>query len=246
MCLGFQTVAASLSTREHSSVLAMAGASIAAALPAIKVKSELEVQKLKALSLFTVPNALSASECGALIKYAEGLGFSHQGSLGPARGEAFRDNDRISVQDGILAENLWRSGLCRVFTDIKLEGKSAVGLNPNIRFYRYKEGQRFGPHIDESVDLDGGRKTEYTCLVYLNGSGKTGKKSIVKGGNDMAQQLQGGETVFYAGHRGGSMEVAPVTGMALFHIHGRKCMLHEARVVSKGVKYILRSDVVFG
>lgn len=41
------------------------------------------------------------------------------------------------------------------------------------------------------------------------------------------------------------MQVAPVEGMALLHIHGHKCMLHEARNVTKGIKYVFRSDVVF-
>lgn len=40
-------------------------------------------------------------------------------------------------------------------------------------------------------------------------------------------------------------QVSPAEGMALLHIHGDKCMLHEARNVSKGVKYVLRSDVTF-
>lgn len=68
---------------------------------------------------------------------AESLGFVHQGSLGAARGEAFRDNDRISVDDPALAETLWQSGLKKLFSDIKVRGKVAVGLNPNIRLYRY-------------------------------------------------------------------------------------------------------------
>lgn len=41
------------------------------------------------------------------------------------------------------------------------------------------------------------------------------------------------------------LQVTPLEGMALLHIHGNKCMLHEARVVTKNVKYVLRSDVVF-
>lgn len=40
-------------------------------------------------------------------------------------------------------------------------------------------------------------------------------------------------------------QVTPTEGMALLHIHGDKCMLHEARNVSKGTKYVLRSDVAF-
>ncbi|KAI5083299.1 hypothetical protein GOP47_0003042 [Adiantum capillus-veneris] len=215
--------------------------------PNVKLKQDLQVQRLKSLALFTVPNILSAAECDAFIKYAEELGFSHQGSLGPAKGEAFRDNDRISVQDRDLAQNLWLSGLSNVFENVKVDGKSASGLNPNIRFYRYREGQKFGPHIDENVYLHRGQRTEYTLLVYLNGNpGMKSKKSSSKGRKDTSQHLQGGETIFYPGHRHESIEVAPVAGMALFHVHGENCMLHEARVVSKGIKYVLRSDVIFG
>lgn len=39
--------------------------------------------------------------------------------------------------------------------------------------------------------------------------------------------------------------VAPVTGMALLHLHGDDCLEHEGKEVLSGVKYILRSDVVF-
>ncbi|KAH7282869.1 hypothetical protein KP509_35G050800 [Ceratopteris richardii] len=223
----------------------MESLSIGSALPIVKFKNDLQVEKLKSTSLFTIPNFLSSYECDCFIKYAEKSGFLHQGSLGPAKGEAFRDNDRISIEDIGLAENLWLSGLSNVFREIKVEGRSACGLNPNIRFYRYKVGQRFGPHIDESVDLDQ-RRTEYTLLIYLNGSGMRNKKSISKGGKDINQQLQGGETVFYSGRKREIIEVAPMAGMALLHLHGEKCMLHEARTVSKGIKYVLRSDVVFG
>lgn len=55
----------------------------------------------------------------------------------------------------------------------------------------------------------------------------------------------GGETVFYGSRNSIVAEVAPMEGMALFHIHGDKCMLHEGRNVTKGVKYVFRSDVVF-
>ncbi|XP_073000739.1 uncharacterized protein [Typha latifolia] len=203
--------------------------------PAIKPKRDLQINRLKGTHLFTVPNFFSASEAKAFIEVAESLGFSHQGSLGPAKGEAYRDNDRISVADPILAERIWDAGLKRIFEDIKLPGKVAVGLNPNIRLYRYTVGQRFGRHIDESVDLGEGQKTQYTLLIYLSG----------KSTNQDSSTLIGGETVFYDQRRGIVAEVAPVQGMALLHIHGDKCMLHEARVVTKDVKYVLRSDVVF-
>ncbi|CAN1267408.1 hypothetical protein LINPERPRIM_LOCUS12815 [Linum perenne] len=211
--------------------------------PAIKPKKNLQVTRLKDSDLFTVPEFFTAAESKAFIGVAESKGFVHQGSLGPTKGEAYRDNDRISVDDPVLASTIWESGLSRLFADIKIKGRVAVGLNSNIRFYRYKVGQRFGRHIDESVDLDGGKRTYYTLLIYLSGGSSKGKSSSQK--DTSMEPLVGGETVFYGWRNNIVAEVAPAEGMALFHIHGDKCMLHEARNVTKGVKYVFRSDVVF-
>lgn len=84
-------------------------------------------------------NFFTSAESKGFVKAAEAMGFVHQGSLGPLKGEAYRDNDRISVNDPVLAEMVWESGLSKLFTDIKIRGKLAVGLNPNIRFYRFIE-----------------------------------------------------------------------------------------------------------
>ncbi|CAN0865246.1 hypothetical protein LINGRAHAP2_LOCUS9185, partial [Linum grandiflorum] len=121
-------------------------------------------------------------------------------------------------------------------------GNSKVGTTFCVCIYRYKAGQRFGRHIDESVDLEGGKRTYYTLLIYLSGGSGSSKG---KANNTSAEPLVGGETVFYGWRNNVVAEVAPAEGMALFHIHGDKCMLHEARNVTKGVKYVFRSDVVF-
>lgn len=47
-------------------------------------------------------NFLTSAESKAFVKAAEAVGFEHQGSLGPTKGEAYRDNDRISVTDRSL------------------------------------------------------------------------------------------------------------------------------------------------
>ncbi len=40
---------------------------------------------------------------------------------------------------------------------------------------------------------------------------------------------------------------APRAGMALLHRHGEAhCLEHEGAAVEAGLKYVLRSDVVFG
>ncbi|KAG9453705.1 hypothetical protein H6P81_006609 [Aristolochia fimbriata] len=104
--------------------------------PAIRPKKEMQIMRLKDTDLFTIPNFFTAAESKAFVDAAEAVGFIHQGSLGPARGEAYRDNDRIAIDDPSLAASMWDSGLNTVFADIKIRGKVAVGLNPNIRFYR--------------------------------------------------------------------------------------------------------------
>ncbi|XP_039045227.1 uncharacterized protein LOC120184958 [Hibiscus syriacus] len=214
--------------------------------PFVKPKLELQVTRLQDNDLFTVQNFFTSAESKGFIRTAESIGFEHQGGLGPAKGEAYRDNDRISVNDPKLADTIWQSGLGRLFSDIKIRGKVAVGLNPNIRLYRYKVGQRFGRHFDQSVDLGKGKRTHYTLLIYLSGGPETKGKSDSNNSKDSeSEPLVGGETVFYDSWNGVAAEVAPAEGMALLHIHGDKCMLHEARNVSKGIKYVFRSDVVF-
>ncbi|KAL3677765.1 hypothetical protein R1sor_020721 [Riccia sorocarpa] len=226
--------------RERGDDAAATASTTGLPLPSLRKRSaSLSKNELRELDLFTVPNFLSVKECETFIQCALALGFQHQGSRGPTYGEAYRDNGRASVQSPALAENLWEAGLNLVFSDIDVHGRRAVGLNPNIRFYRYTVGQKFGQHIDESVELGEGLATEYTLLIYLSG----GEESCVQG-KASRELLVGGETVFY-NRRRIVAEVPPVAGMALFHIHGQHCMLHEARVIAKGVKYVLRSDVIF-
>ncbi|KAA8533792.1 hypothetical protein F0562_031309 [Nyssa sinensis] len=188
--------------------------------PVIKPKANLRMNRLKDTDLFTVPDFFTSAESKAFIKAAESIGFVHQGSLGPTKGEAYRDNDRISVNDPVLAATLWESGLNKLFSDMKIRGKVAIGLNPNIRCYRYKVGQRFGRHIDESVDLEEGKRTYYTLLIYLSGGSKTKSKNDLCSLQDSSSEpLVGGETVFYGPRNGVVAEVLPTEGMALLHIH---------------------------
>jgi hypothetical protein len=57
----------------------------------------------------------------------------------------------------------------------------------------------------------------------------------------------GGQTVFYRGHGDKQvlLEVRPARGMLLLHGHCARCLTHEGRVVTEGVKYVLRTDVVY-
>ena len=56
-------------------------------LPRISKKAHLQLQQLKGLEVFVVDGVLSPAEAKNLVAYAEGKGFEHQSSRGPAHGE---------------------------------------------------------------------------------------------------------------------------------------------------------------
>ena len=60
--------------------------------------------------------------------------------------------------------------------------------------------------------------------------------------------LEGGETCFYAGHGARAPEAvrfAPRAGAVLVHAHGDRCLTHEGLAVTRGTKYLLRTDLAF-
>jgi hypothetical protein len=156
------------------------------------------------------------------------------------RGEAVRVNDRFQVDDTTFANRLWEgSGLKYLVEknedETTFDGK-VLGLNPNIRVYRYRPGQFFDRHYDESNKLQFGEgkvsaTTTWTLLIYLT-------------------TCEGGETAFYPealkrGERPPGPIVVPLeTGMALLHKHGDDCLFHEGKEVLSGEKWVLRSDLV--
>mgnify|MGYP002631157804 CR=1 FL=1 len=85
-----------------------------------------------------------------------------------------------------------------------------------------------------------GEETEFTLLIYLNGSET--QAELEESGQEA---LQGGETIFWKTKTKQLVSVAPKCGMALFHAHGRRCLMHEGAEVLKGQKYMLRSDVMY-
>ncbi|KAG0055526.1 hypothetical protein BGZ83_008271 [Gryganskiella cystojenkinii] len=125
----------------------------------------------------------------------------------PRPGYAFRDNDRVQMDSPDFARMLWQKcGFADRWRELWMDPKNglettqghcitsgpknnkrvrhAVGLNRNIRLYRYQKAQSFGAHYDESVtDPEDGTVSEYTVLIYLNG--------------ERDSDLIGGETVFY-------------------------------------------------
>ena len=181
--------------------------------------------------IFSVQNVFTKKECMLLINFAEGQKLE-RATQRQSKYYAFRDNHRLQLYSQEFANTLFeriRPSLPKVY-----QNKSLVGLNSNIRFYRYGKSQRFGPHIDQSeIDQKNNCQSMFTVLFYLNDSSDS--------------DLKGGETVFYTSDssKSDTLVYKPVTGSVLIHGHGEHCLTHEGAEVFDGLKYILRTDVMY-
>lgn len=202
--------------------------------------SNLKFEEILHDQVLVIRQLFTSTLCKTFVSFLSTLPLSTTPGK-PRRGEATRVNDRYQVEDSAFADLLWKQtalhSLITQFDPRDTWRGEVLGLNPNIRVYRYKPGQFFDKHYDESNKLAFGSdkrpaKTTWTLLIYLT-------------------TCEGGETVFYPETSGKKNErppdpivCGPETGMALLHKHGDDCMLHEGREVTKGEKWVLRSDVV--
>jgi hypothetical protein len=175
--------------------------------------------------VFVVDDFLSVDECAAFIALSEGRGFD-QATVGTAAGQVvaqdIRNNDRLIWDDPGLAQRWWQRA--RELFPPAFGQWHACGLNERFRFYRYRPGQKFAQHRDGSFERSPTEISWMTLMVYLN------------------DDYTGGRTRFDLVGEPEPIAIRPATGMALAFMHDR---LHEGEAVSSGIKYVLRTDVMY-
>jgi prolyl 4-hydroxylase len=95
--------------------------------------------------------------------------------------------------------------------------KQVIEYHKPFEFYRYDNGDYILPHQDSSLCFDSGNYSNFTAIIYLN------------------DDYQGGFTFFNETKR----QIKPKTGTLLLFKHH---LLHEAKVVTSGTKFIYRSN----
>ena len=190
---------------------------------------------------FQLLNVLAPDECERLIALTERLGYLADAAVSLPR--SVRHNDSATwVADDVTTRLLWRRCSLHIHRS-DFGGKQAVGLNARFRFYRYGEGDFFGPHTDGSWPgsrvVDGkliddaydDRWSQLTFLLFLSAD------------------FEGGATRFYVDpyDRRASVDVRTPLGGALCFPHGEHPLhcVHGSEPIASGVKYIIRSDVLF-
>lgn len=132
--------------------------------------------------------------------------------------DRFRSNDRITLNDADLAEEIFE----RVREAVELhdeEGFSPVGCNDRFHIYRYGEpGDQFTLHADQPYIL-GDTISFYTVLLFLS------------------MDYEGGEVLL-----GGTEKFRAKAGSALVFPH---YILHGAAPLKSGTRYTMRTDVMY-
>lgn len=180
--------------------------------------------------LWTVPDLFSPTECADILARArdtEWFAATVNAAEGRVVDARVRSSSTAVVRDAALTEELYRRALphvpARMSTELGARGRvpmDVTGIFQPLRIYRYEVGQHFGLHQDQSYIGEGGTQSLLTLMVYLN------------------EGFSGGETDFPEQEQ----TIIPKTGTALLFQHK---LLHAGRSVTEGIKYVLRSDVLY-
>jgi predicted 2-oxoglutarate/Fe(II)-dependent dioxygenase YbiX len=169
-------------------------------------------------AIWTIRHFLTPYACAELIAQSEAFGYKPAEvgfSSGAKMMQSIRNNSRLEYENAELAKAYWAH--LQSYCPPTLDNSVAVRLSEKFKFYRYESGERFKRHIDGRVRL-AGDESRITFMIYLNNN------------------FDGGATAF------DDVTIHPETGTALCFIHETK---HEGAEVMRGVKYVLRSDVMY-
>ncbi|WP_299456135.1 2OG-Fe(II) oxygenase [uncultured Microscilla sp.] len=171
--------------------------------------------------VFTISDVFTPEECEHYIDFTEKVGYAPAPVTtpwGPEMMPNVRNNERVMFDDNNLAASLWQK--LQPLLPTRLQGKKAVGLNERFRFYKYRPGQEFKEHKDGHFRRNAQEVSLLTLLIYLN------------------EDFTGGDTFF----RKMDINFVPKQGTALIFEHR---VIHAGLPVIEGVKYVLRSDVMY-
>jgi len=179
--------------------------------------------------LTTINQLLSSEECELMIERLETVGFHEQ--LSGDKDRVIRT--RCIQEDRHFVSTIWPrvqpsiARLTQLYDESfqpepkpsrSLVSFEPVGLNELLRCYKYRPGEQFRRHEDFAHQWSATKRTFLSVLIYLN------------------DNFTGGATRFEED------DVQPSVGKAVIFPHE---LVHEGCPVTAGVKYALRSDVVF-
>ena len=215
---------------------------------------------------FCLENVFSRDECSRLIQAASILGYrpDHPSNLSSPTGidscewlvddsihdllyDRVREYLPLSMGETSSSSSSSSSGSGNGNNGGSKKSNALCGINKRWRFFRYGKNCVYRPHIDGSwpagslsedgkayeLDKSGSTRSYLTFLIYLN------------------DDFEGGETKFYYPEEEGIKAlvvrgIVPQRGSVLVFPQGNTAsLLHEGSAVTKGTKYVVRTDVLY-
>lgn len=199
---------------------------------------------------FQLLNVLSPGEAQRFIAAAERLGFHADSPVSLPRSIRHNDNLNWVVSDALL-DALWQRSAGSIPETV--QGEVARGLNGRFRFYRYGQGDFFKPHTDGAwpgsrvvnetlvTNFDTSLYSQYTYLILLNDDFEGGETEFLVSRDDPERPARTADDVR-------TISVRTPTGGVLCFPHGmhpQHCV-HSSAPITRGIKYIIRTDILFG
>ncbi|XP_025104721.1 uncharacterized protein LOC112570498 [Pomacea canaliculata] len=200
---------------------------------------------------FLLHNLLSTSECSHFITEGEKAGFEAI----PGVRDDYRSSQRITFDSPALANLLWERIKAWVPV-INISGDphekhihgvtflmqgtwQPLGLNSMFRLCRYLPGGHFAPHFDGHFVRSAQERSLQTFMLYLNGNFEGGSTNFIHEDQHLFKNEDG---KYCAEEKNIICSIQPEAGLAIIFNHHR---LHEGQQLKDGVKYILRTDIMF-
>ncbi|TAE67729.1 MAG: oxidoreductase, 2OG-Fe(II) oxygenase [Bacteroidetes bacterium] len=166
--------------------------------------------------IIVIENFFSDEECQKYIDLSENLGYEVANIDTGKIVLEVRNNERVFYKSEDLAQEIY--GRAKPHLPSKIGNSQLCGLNELFRFYKYQKGHRFKGHQDGNFIRNETEASYLTFMIYLN------------------EGYEGGHTIFR------EHNITPKKGMALIFHHK---LYHEGDEVLSGIKYVLRSDVMY-
>lgn len=199
---------------------------------------------------FQLLNVLSNSECQNLIKISETLGYDEDSPVSLPHKVRHNENFNWVVSEAI-DQTIWERS--KHLVTEQWQGQTAKGINARFRFYKYKEGDFFSPHSDGA--WPGSRVidnelvanaypdlySQYTYLIFLSDDYEGGRTQFMvsKSNPKNPARLEGDTNI---------ISIRTPKGAVLCFPHGTHPLhcIHSGEEITKGIKYIIRTDILFG
>lgn len=177
-----------------------------------------------------VKNVFSKEECAAMVQETESKGYEkalvNAGGGRQVLDTDYRRSSRCIIDSPEQAAEIWKRVKDYVPAVWNHRGTlwEVVGLNERLRFLRYSPGDFFAPHFDGCYERENGERSFITLQLYLN------------------EGFDGGDTTFIDIDTDATVGITPKTGSVLIFQHD---IYHSGAKVTKGLKYAVRTDVMF-